>query len=454
MWNLSSTKEESLSLHQKSFNRDNWPSVQFTSDDSSALHMVTNTIHVYSTADWSAGPLVKFPVKGLAAFAVSPAPDQGNAPIVAVYVPEAKGSPGHVALYKVTPGMGQKETPLPIARRSFFRANSARFYWSPTGSAVLVLTAADVDATNQSYYGEQKLYFFCTASSGSSSTATDMAVPLPKEGPIHDVQWNPRGDCFVTVAGFMPAKTTVFTSACVPKYDLGSGPYSTARWNFSGRFLVLAGCGNLPGDLAFFDRKADGKLKPMGTSRAENGVSLEWSPCGRYILAATIAPRLRVDNGIQVFKYDGTLLLKKKIDVLFEGRWKPTPADEYEDRPQSPRVAGTAGISNGDGDGKSGVEEVKLPPQPVKASGYVPPHLRDNPAAAAAAKASFSLARDPNDIGGKITSGLKTARPVVGAAPAVNLPPGAAPPPTKSANKNARRRAKKKVEDGVAGLEI
>ena len=151
--------------------------------------MVTNTIHVYSTADWSAGPLVKFPVKGLAAFAVSPAPDQGNAPIVAVYVPEAKGSPGHVALYKETPGMGQKETPLPIARRSFFRANSARFYWSPTGSAVLVLTAADVDATNQSYYGEQKLYFF---------------VPPPVVVVVLQLIWQylcPKRDPFMTCSG-------------------------------------------------------------------------------------------------------------------------------------------------------------------------------------------------------------------------------------------------------------
>lgn len=42
-----------------------------------------------------------------------------------------------------------------------------------------------------------------------------------QEGPIHDVQWSPRGDYFVTVAGFMPAKSTLFTDKCVAKYDLG-----------------------------------------------------------------------------------------------------------------------------------------------------------------------------------------------------------------------------------------
>jgi len=31
-------------------------------------------------------------------------------------------------------------------------------------------------------------------------------VPLPKDGPVHDVKWSPAGDYFCVVAGFMPAK--------------------------------------------------------------------------------------------------------------------------------------------------------------------------------------------------------------------------------------------------------
>lgn len=28
-------------------------------------------------------------------------------------------------------------------------------------------------------------------------------------------------------------------------------------------------------------------------------MTAEWSPCGRYLMTATVAPRLRVDNGFQ-----------------------------------------------------------------------------------------------------------------------------------------------------------
>ena len=420
------TGNEVLSLHQKILTKDHWPSVQFTSDESIAVHMVTNTLHVYDPKSFSSGPSLKFPVKGIGAFAIAPIAECH--PIAAIYVPEAKGSPGFIALYSLSRENAESGRPTPLCRRSFYRANSARFSWSPTGSAVLVTTASDVDATNQSYYGEQKLFFL------SADGSNEMPVPLPKEGPIHDVQWNPRGDYFVTVAGFMPAKTTLFTSKCVPKFDLGSGPYSMARWNPFGRFLVLAGFGNLPGDLAFFDKKADGKCKPMGTSRAENGVTLEWSPCGRYILAATIAPRLRVENGMQIFKYDGSLIAKDKRDVLYQSCWVPAAAGTFEDRPQSPR---TSALDTQTG---SSAAAAKIQ-QPTKPTGYIPPHLRNNPAAASAARASFSLARDPDDTGGFITGRGKGARSTASAV----LPPGAAPPVSRAASKNAKRRAKKKM---------
>lgn len=142
----------------------------------------------------------------------------------------------------------------------------------------------------------------------------------------------------------------------------------------------------------------------------------------------------------QVFKYDGTLVAREKRDVLYEASWLPAPEGTYEDRPQTPRAAGAAAANGG------GAAAAALPPQPVRAAGYVPPHMRGKPGAAAAAAATFSLARDANDKGGKIPTGAVAARP----AAASNLPPGAAPPPSKSASKNAKRRAAKKKSEGGA----
>lgn len=130
--------------------------------------------------------------------------------------------------------------------------------WNKPGTAALVLAHSDTDATNQSYYGEQKLIYLPADAAKAENACT---VPLPKEGPVHDVQWSPAGDYFIAVAGFMPAKVTLFDANCKPVYDLGSGPYNIVRWNPFGRFFCIAGFGNLPGDIVFWDKKTSGSCR-------------------------------------------------------------------------------------------------------------------------------------------------------------------------------------------------
>ncbi|BDA46939.1 Eukaryotic translation initiation factor 2A [Coccomyxa sp. Obi] len=407
-----------MQLFQTSFSKDNWPAVAFTSDETSALHLVTNAVNVYDPQNFSQGVVKKLAVKGLAGFAVSP---NSSSPLVAAYVPEGKGAPGFVGIWALDK-LSKGDSPAPLARRSFFRASAAQFLWNAKGTALLALTSSDTDATNQSYYGEQKLNYL------STDGKNDCVVQL-KEGPVHDVQWSPSGEHFITVAGFMPAKSTVFTEACKPFYDLGSGGHNLVRWNPQGRFVAVAGFGNLPGDILFFDRKADGKLKQMGATRAENAVSLEWSPDGRTILTATTAPRLRVDNGFQIYKYTGEKLFEQKVDVLLEARWQPAPADAFPDRPQSPRANGSSATA--------------AAPATAKASGYVAPHLRGS--AGASSSGNFSLAHDPSDTRGRI--GVNAHHK--------NLVPGAPTPDTKTASKNAKRRqrAKAKATDDTQASE-
>jgi translation initiation factor 2A len=54
---------------------------------------------------------------------------------------------------------------------------------------------------------------------------------------------------------------------CKQVADLGAGPHNLARFSRFGRFLALAGFGNLPGDLVIHERKADAKWKQLATTR-------------------------------------------------------------------------------------------------------------------------------------------------------------------------------------------
>lgn len=66
-------------------------------------------------------------------------------------------------------------------------------------------------------------------------------------------------------------------------------------------------CNMHPGDIVFFNKLAKGNCKQMGKTRSGSSVTASWSPCGRYFLTATTAPRLRVDNNVRVFNYVGEL---------------------------------------------------------------------------------------------------------------------------------------------------
>lgn len=320
------TGQKVFGVAAKAYSKSTWPSLQFSDDDSVMLNQVTNEVHIYRSADWSAQPC-RLRIPQVSAASLSP----GESPVIAAFVPESKGQPANLRIHALPSTPGQVEETQAIARKSFFRVNGVKFMWSSTGEAVLVIAQADVDVSNQSYYGETNLYYL------SADGQFECQVPLQKEGPVHDVAWSPRGTEFAVVYGFMPAKTTTFDSKCKPIYDLGTGAFNMATWNPFGRFLALAGFGNLPGDISFLDRKADGKCKPMGAVRADSQVSIEWSACGRYVVTATTAPRLNVDNGFKVFNYRGEQIMDQRLDVLFSVQMRPGAPGEFEDRPQTPK---------------------------------------------------------------------------------------------------------------------
>ncbi|QDZ20404.1 eukaryotic translation initiation factor 2A [Chloropicon primus] len=407
---------------QKQASQDMWPLYQFDQNEEHMYRSVANEVHAIKTAAYGDGIAKKLRVKGLNTFAISKGPE----PKVAVYCPESKGAPGSVQIFDLETDFSSesKSNPQPSARRSFYRSSRAKLMWNASGKALLAWAFSDVDKTNQNYFGEQSLHFL------SADGDREQLVEL-KDGPIHDVKWAPNGQHFVAIHGFMPAKATLFDHKCKPIYDFGSGPRNTVEWSPFSRFLVIGGFGNLPGDIEFYDKKADGKCKVMGKVRAACTVNCGWAPDGRHLITSTTSPRLRVDNGFKVFHYNGDLVHEQKVDVLLQVDFGPSPPDLYQDRPASPDKVKKS-LAKAASGGSSG----------SRPAAYVPPHLKNK--GGGGSRSNFSLAYDKTEKGpGKIKS-----QP--GGRSSSNLPPGAELAQSKSAAKNAKRRAKKKAAAAAA----
>eukprot|EP00632_Arachnochrysis_sp_CCMP2950_P000229 CAMPEP_0185719568 /NCGR_PEP_ID=MMETSP1164-20130828/49000_1 /TAXON_ID=1104430 /ORGANISM="Chrysoreinhardia sp, Strain CCMP2950" /LENGTH=532 /DNA_ID=CAMNT_0028387229 /DNA_START=80 /DNA_END=1675 /DNA_ORIENTATION=+ len=329
----------------------------WSGDERVAFHCVTNTVHVLSSTEAAAAAdaeddatsslfrsLGAVRCEDVAAVAVSPAP---RAPYgLAVFVPELKGRPASVKTTaypfpgnsnNATTAAAEKDAAAtPDAKfawtcaKSFFRAQDVTIRWSPGGHAILAQTHTDVDATGGSYYGGTGLYLL------SATSDFECLVPLPKEGPVADARWEPtKGREFIVIAGTTPAAAALYDLEARPLYSFGAAHRNVVSWSPHGRFLALCGFGNLAGDVDFWDVK---KKKKLHTRNIPCAVDYGWAPDSRSFLAATLAPRMNVDNAVRIYRYDGTgpVVVKEDRAPLFECRWLPTPAALYPDRGPSP----------------------------------------------------------------------------------------------------------------------
>lgn len=118
----------------------------------------------------------------------------------------------------------------------------------------------------------------------------------------------------------MPAKTVLFDQHVRTLHDFGASPHNFISFNPQGRLIALAGFGNLAGKLDIIDRRTLGKVC---TIDAPNTSHCEWSSDGRFILTATLSPRLRVDNGIKIWHCTGPLVHVQLIEELYQASWRP-----------------------------------------------------------------------------------------------------------------------------------
>ncbi|KAI1184956.1 eukaryotic translation initiation factor eIF2A-domain-containing protein [Nemania serpens] len=278
--------------------------LQYTSDEKYCARLVTNEVQFYSSDDlatvWN-----KLRVEGVTDFAIAP----GQSYNVAVFIPERKGQPAAVKVFNVP------QFTSPISQKTFFKGDKVQLKWNSLGTSLIVLAQTDVDKSNKSYYGETTLYLL------SANGSLDARITLDKEGPIHDVSWSPNGKEFGVIYGYMPAKTTIFNHRAVVSHSFPLGPRNTIIFSPTGQFALVAGFGNLAGQIDVYDLEKD--YKKICTIESGNPSVCQWSPDSRYIMTATTSPRLRVDNGVKLWHVGGGIMYSEDMIELYNVSWRP-----------------------------------------------------------------------------------------------------------------------------------
>ena len=164
----------------------------------------------------------------------------------------------------------------------------------------------------------------------------------------------------------MPAKTTIFNTKAAAIHNFALAPRNTIIFSPHGRFVLVAGFGNLAGQMDIYDLTKD--FKKICTIEASNASVCEWSPDEKYILTATLSPRLRVDNGVRIWHVGGGLMYNEELTELYQVTWRPQstfvpPLDDPLHPMPTPHASALAYLGT-----------VKTPSKPAGA--YRPPGAR------------------------------------------------------------------------------
>eukprot|EP00405_Crypthecodinium_cohnii_P007288 CAMPEP_0206421924 /NCGR_PEP_ID=MMETSP0324_2-20121206/1744_1 /ASSEMBLY_ACC=CAM_ASM_000836 /TAXON_ID=2866 /ORGANISM="Crypthecodinium cohnii, Strain Seligo" /LENGTH=618 /DNA_ID=CAMNT_0053886125 /DNA_START=1 /DNA_END=1857 /DNA_ORIENTATION=- len=426
VWNCK-TGESVMKFVLKQVTEMSWPPLKWTALETHCCRMVQDGVVILpgnlSKSEEEAG---KLKAPGIMAFECAPRGAGAGPPHVAVVIAELKGAPARCQIFRLD------DPSRPTATKNFFKAQTVKMWWNHVGSALLCKTSQEVDDTGKSYYGGSHLYFL--RADGEESCI----VAMPDQGPIHDVQWSPTTDEFFLLHGELPCRMTLHEGRKgSERMEFGRGHRNTIRWNPFGQFISCGGYGQLLGDTDFWDKR--GK-RLMGASRFETCVLSSWSPDGRQLLAATTAPRMRVDNKIVVYDYCGCRISQNPFEELLSASWRPRPRGTYQERPPSPeREAAKAKAK-----AKAGAGGYPGAAAQPKAQAYRPPGAR------AGGGSSFSaLLRQ--ELGS--TSAQTSSTATRAGAAFQRTVPGADPvdaPGNKDNNRNARRKKAKENAQAAA----
>jgi translation initiation factor 2A len=290
-----------------------WPLIQWTSDERYCARMTTNTVLIMDGANVDGKPVHGIHVDNIAQFSLvlGGAKRKDGSHVkqyrVGTFTPERGNRMAQVCIYRVhvPEELDDKDRPPPAdpvvkeASKTFGRGQQVDFLWNHLASALIIKAFSAVDTSGGSYYGTYDCFYL------RSDMSVDVALRPKREGTIHDVEWDQTGRRFAMVYGSQPASATVYNLKANPITEFGTGSRNFASFSPCGNMLALAGFGSLKGAIEIWDPKS---VKKAAMAESFAASTFLWSPDSRYFLTAVLSDRMKVDNAVRIFSYDGTLL--------------------------------------------------------------------------------------------------------------------------------------------------
>ncbi|XP_065850558.1 eukaryotic translation initiation factor 3 subunit B-like [Euphorbia lathyris] len=290
-----------------------WPIFRWCGDNYFA-RVGKNMISVYETETFSLVDKKSLKVENVLDFSWSP-----TDPIIALFVPELAGGnqPARVSLVQIP----SKEE---LRQKNLFSVSDCKMYWQSNGDYLAVNVDRYTKSKRTTYTGFELFRI------------KERDIPIEvleldnKNDKIIAFAWEPKGHRFAVIHGDSPrpdvsfyTMRTAHNSGRVSKLTTLKGKQANALfWSPAGRYIILAGLKGFNGQLEFFNVD---ELETMGTTEHFMATDIDWDPTGRYVSTSVTSVHHEMENGFNIWSFNGKPLYRTLKDHFFQFLWRPRP---------------------------------------------------------------------------------------------------------------------------------
>ncbi|WMV11052.1 hypothetical protein MTR67_004437 [Solanum verrucosum] len=290
-----------------------WPVFRWSGgkEDKYFARIGKNVISVYETETFSLIDKKSIKVENVMDFSWSP-----TDPILSLFVPECGNQPARVSLVQIP----SKEE---LRQKNLFSVSDCKMYWQSNGDYLAVKVDRYTKTKKSTYTGFELFRI------------KERDIPIEvleldnKNDKIIAFAWEPKGHRFAVIHGDNPRPDVSFYSmrsgtntGRVSKLTTLKGKQANALyWSPGGRFIILAGMKGFNGQLEFFDVD---ELDTMASAEHFMATDVEWDPTGRYVATAVTSVH-EMENGFNIWSFNGKLLYRILKDHFFQFLWRPRP---------------------------------------------------------------------------------------------------------------------------------
>ncbi|CAI9103409.1 OLC1v1001878C1 [Oldenlandia corymbosa var. corymbosa] len=293
-----------------------WPVFRWSGDkeDKYFARLGKNVISVYETETFTLIDKKSIKVENVMDFSWSP-----TEPKIALFVPELGGGnqPAKVSLVEI-PSKEEKR------QKNLFSVSDCQMYWQSNGDYLAVKVDRYTKTKKSTYTGFELFRI------------QERDIPIEvlelenKNDKIIAFAWEPKGHRFAVIHGdnprpdvsFYSMKTAQNTGRVSKLTTIKSRQANSLYWSPTGRFIVLAGLRGMNGQLEFYNVD---ELETMATTEHFMATDIEWDPTGRYVATSSTSVHHEMENGFNIWSFNGKLLYRVLKDHFLQFSWRPRP---------------------------------------------------------------------------------------------------------------------------------